>query len=252
MRLKGKTALITGGTLGIGKATAKLFVDQGADVFICGRNEEVGKKAAEELGCTYHRVDVSDRQVVQVWVDDVVGKTGKVDILINNAGITRDGLLVKVKEGELVKQLAEEDFDLVVSVNLKGTFNCTQAVAPYMIKQGSGSIINTSSVVGLDGNFGQTGYVATKAGIVGMTKVWAREFGRFNVRVNAIAPGSIQTEILESMPEKFLTELKKHQPLGRFGQPEEIAYANLFLASDEASFVSGATLRVDGALVLGT
>ncbi|MGB2964827.1 MAG: 3-oxoacyl-ACP reductase FabG [Anaerolineales bacterium] len=252
MRLKGKTALITGGTLGIGKATAKLFVEQGADVFICGRNEEVGAKAAEELGCTYDRVDVSDRQGVQDWVEGIAGKTGRIDVLVNNAGITRDGLLVKVKDGELVKQLPGEDFDLVVSVNLKGTFNCTQAVAPYMINQGSGSIINASSVVGLDGNFGQTVYVATKAGIVGMTKVWAREFGRFNVRVNAIAPGSIQTDILESMPEKYLTELKKHQPLGRFGTPEEVASATLFLASDEASFVSGATLRVDGALVLGT
>ena len=121
-----------------------------------------------------------------------------------------------------------------------------------MIRQGGGSIINASSVVGIDGNFGQTSYVATKAGVIGMTKVWAREFGRFNVRVNAIAPGSIQTEILDSMPEKYLTELKRHQPLGRFGQPEEVAYATLFLASDESSFVSGAVLRVDGALVLGT
>jgi len=187
MRLKGKTALITGGTLGIGKATAKLFIEEGADVFVCGRNEEVGKQAAEELGCTYSRVDVSDRQAVQEWVEEVVAKTGNINILVNNAGITRDGLLVKVKEGELVKQMAEEDFDLVVSVNLKGTFNCTQAVAPFMINQGSGSIINASSVVGLDGNFGQTSYVATKAGIVGMTKVWAREFGRFNVRVNIYA-----------------------------------------------------------------
>jgi len=252
MRLKDKVALITGGTLGIGKATAKLFVEQGADVYVCGRNQEVGKQAAEELGCTYNRVDVSDREAVQAWVDEVAKKTGSIDILVNNAGITRDGLLVKVKDGELVKQLPGEDFDLVVNVNLKGTFNCTQAVAPYMINQGKGSIINASSVVGLDGNFGQTVYVATKAGIVGMTKVWARELGRYNVRVNAIAPGSIQTDILESMPEKYLTELKKHQPLGRFGTPEEVASATLFLASDEASFVSGATLRIDGALVLGT
>jgi len=252
MRLKGKVVLITGGSAGIGKATAKLFIEKGADVFICARNEEIGTKAAEELGCTYSKVDVSNRQDVQDWVDEIAENSGKIDILINNAGIIRDGLLVKVKEGELIKQLPEEDFDLVVSVNLKGTFNCTQAVAPYMIRQGAGSIVNASSVVGIDGNFGQTGYVATKAGVIGMTKVWAREFGRFNVRVNAIAPGSIQTEILDSMPEKYLTELKRHQPLGRFGQPEEVAYATLFLASDESSFVSGAVLRVDGALVLGT
>ncbi len=252
MRLKGKVVLITGGSAGIGKATAKLFIEQGAEVFICARNEEIGTKTAEELGCTYSKVDVSDRQDVQEWVDDIAKKSGKIDVLINNAGIVRDGLLVKVKEGELVKQIPEEDFDIVLSVNLKGTFNCTQAVAPYMIRQGGGSIINASSVVGIDGNFGQTSYVATKAGVIGMTKVWARELGRFNVRVNAIAPGSIQTEILDSMPEKYLTELKRHQPLGRFGQPEEVAYATLFLASDESSFVSGAVLRVDGALVLGT
>ena len=252
MRLKGKVVLITGGSAGIGKATAKLFIEKGANVFICARNEEIGMKTAEELGCTYSKVDVSNRQAVQDWVDEIAENSGKIDILINNAGIIRDGLLVKVKEGELIKQLPEEDFDVVVSVNLKGTFNCTQAVAPYMIRQGAGSIVNASSVVGIDGNFGQTGYVATKAGVIGMTKVWAREFGRFNVRVNAIAPGSIQTEILDSMPEKYLTELKRHQPLGRFGQPEEVAYATLFLASDESSFVSGAVLRVDGALVLGT
>ena len=252
MRLKGKVALITGGSAGIGKAIAKLFIEQGANVFICSRTEVVGLKTAEELGCNYSRVDISDRQAVQVWVDDIAEKSGKIDILINNAGIVRDGLLVKVKDGELVKQLPEEDFDIVVSVNLKGVFNCTQAVAPHMIRQGSGSIINASSVVGLDGNFGQTSYVATKAGLVGMTKVWARELGRFNIRVNAVAAGSIQTEMLDSMPEKFLTELKRHQPLGRFGQPEEVAHAYLFLASDEASFVSGAVLRVDGALVVGT
>ena len=252
MRLKGKVALITGGSAGIGKATAKLFVEQGANVFICSRTEVTGLKTAEELGCNYSRVDISDRQAVQVWVDDIAEKSGKIDILINNAGIVRDGLLVKVKDGELVKQLPEEDFDIVVSVNLKGVFNCTQVVAPHMIRQGSGSIINASSVVGLDGNFGQTSYVATKAGLVGMTKVWARELGRFNIRVNAVAAGSIQTEMLDSMPEKFLTELKRHQPLGRFGQPEEVAHAYLFLASDEASFVSGAVLRVDGALVVGT
>ena len=252
MRLKGKVALITGGSAGIGKATAKLFVEQGANVFICARNEVIGLETAEELGCTYAKVDISDRQAVQVWVDDIAEKFGKIDILVNNAGIVRDGLLVKVKDGKLVKQYTEEDFDLVVSINLKGVFNCTQAVAPHMIRQRGGSIVNASSVVGLDGNFGQTSYVATKAGVIGMTKVWAREFGRFNIRVNVLAAGSIQTEMLESMPENFLTELKKHQPLGRFGIPEEVAYGYLFLASDEASFVSGAVLRVDGALVVGT
>lgn len=252
MRLKGKVALITGGAAGIGKATAKVFFDQGATVCICDVNERVGLRTAEDLGCSFSKVDVSNRQAVQDWVDEIAEQFDRIDILINNAGILRDALFVKVKDGELVNQMAEEDFDAVISVNLKGTFNCTQAVAPYMIRQGSGSIVNASSVVGLDGNFGQTNYVATKAGVVGMTKVWARELGRSGIRVNAIAPGLIKTEMLESMPEDVLSELKKHQPLSRFGQPEEVANAYLFLASDEASFVSGTVLRVDGAFVVGT
>ena len=252
MRLKDKIALITGGAAGIGKATAKVFIEQGATVCICDVDEKTGLETAEELDCTFSKVDVSDREAVQTWVDEVAGQFGRIDILLNNAGILRDALFVKVKDGELVRQMAEADFDAVVSVNLKGTFNCTQAVTPHMIRQGSGSIINVSSVVGLDGNFGQTNYVATKAGVVGMTKVWARELGRHGIRVNAVAPGLIVTEMLESMPEKALSELKKHQPFGRFGQPEEVANAYLFLASDEASYISGAVLRVDGAFVVGT
>jgi 3-oxoacyl-[acyl-carrier protein] reductase len=252
MRLKEKVALITGGAAGIGKATAKVFVEQGATVCICDVNEKVGLEMAKELACTFSKVDVSNRQAVQDWVNEIAGKFGRIDILINNAGILRDSQLVKVKEGALINQMSEEAFDAVISVNLKGVFNCTQAVAPYMIRQGSGSIVNSSSVVGLDGNFGQTNYVASKAGVVGMTKVWARELGRYNIRVNALAPGSIMTEMLESMPENILAEFKKHQPLGRFGQPSEVAYAYLFLASDEASFISGAVLRVDGGLVVGT
>ncbi len=252
MRLKDKVALITGGAAGIGKATAKVFVEQGATVSICDVNDAAGMEVAENLGCTFSKVDVSDRGAVQNWVDEVATQFGGIDILVNNAGILRDALLVKVKDGELVKQMTEDDFDAVVSVNLRGTFNCTQAVAPYMIRQGSGSIVNASSAVGLDGNFGQTNYVATKAGVVGMTKVWARELGRHGIRVNAVAPGLIKTEMLELMPENVLSDLKKHQPLGRFGQPEEVANAYLFLASDEASFVSGTVLRVDGAFVVGT
>jgi len=252
MRLKDKVALITGGAGGIGKATAKVFMEQGAIVCTCDVSESLGQETAKELGCIFSKVDVSNRQAVQTWVDEVIGKYNQIDILINNAGILKDSQLVKVKDGVLVNQMAEEAFDAVVSVNLKGVFNCTQAVAPYMIRQGYGSIVNSSSVVGLDGNFGQTNYVASKAGVVGMTKVWARELGRYNIRVNAVAPGSIMTEMLESIPENILAEFKKHQPLGRFGQPSEVAYAYLFLVSDEASFISGAVLRVDGGLVVGT
>jgi len=252
MRLKDKVALITGAAAGIGKATAKVFRAHGAEVCICDVNENLGEATAVELGCTFETVDVTDRQAVQGWVDEIVDQFGRIDVLINNAGILRDGIFVKVKDGELVKQMSEDAFDTVIDVNLKGVFNCTQFAAPHMIKQNAGTIVNASSVVGLDGNFGQTNYVATKAGVIGMTKVWARELGRYNIRVNAVAPGIIRTEMVESMPENAITEFKKHQPLGRFGEPEEVAKAYLFLASDDASYVSGAVLRVDGALVVGT
>ena len=254
MRLKDRVTLITGGAAGIGKATARRFVEAGATVVICDVNQEAGEATVQELGpnVVFYLVDVTDRQAVQAWVDDVVDKYGRVDVLVNNAGILRDNQLVKVKDGKLVKQMPEADFDLVIAVNLKGVFNCTQAVAPYMIKQGSGVILNASSVVGLDGNFGQTNYVATKAGVIGMTKVWARELGRYNIRVNAVAPGFIATEILKSMPEKIIERMKARIPLGRMGQPRDVADAYLFLASDEASFISGAVLRVDGAIVVGT
>lgn len=252
MRLKDRVALITGGAAGIGKATAVRFKEEGAIVVICDVNEELGQAVAAEIGADFYKVNVADRQDVQKWVDAVVEKNGRLDILVNNAGVLRDGTLVKVKDGQLVKQMSEENFDLVISVNLKGVFNCTQAVAPVMINQGSGVILNATSVVGLDGNFGQTNYVATKAGVIGMTKVWARELGRYQIRVNAIAPGFTLTEMVQQMPEKVLEGMVSHTPLGRMGQPRDIANAYLFLASDEASFITGQTLRVDGGIVVGT
>lgn len=254
MRLKDKIALITGGAAGIGKATAQRFLEEGAGVVICDVNPQAGQATVEELGSAiaFYPVDVTDRQAVQGWVDDVMEKHGRIDILINNAGLLRDHLLVKVKDGELVKQMPEADFDRVIAVNLKGVFNCTQAVAPYMIRQGSGVILNASSIVGLDGNFGQTNYVASKAGVIGMTKVWARELGRYGIRVNAVAPGFIATDMLMQMPEKILEGMRARTPLGRLGEPRDVANAYLFLASDEASFISGAVLRVDGGIVVGT
>ena len=254
MRLKDRVALITGGAAGIGKATALRFAEEGAKVVICDVNAELGKETVEELGsqASFYGVNVADRQEVQEWIETVVEKYGRIDILINNAGVLRDGLLVKVKDGELVKEMPEEDFDLVIAVNLKGIFNCTQAVAPVMIRQKSGVILNATSVVGLDGNFGQTNYVASKAGVIGMTKVWARELGRSNIRVNAVAPGFIATEMVAAMPEKILQGMRARTPLGRLGQPSDIADTYLFLASDEASFITGATLRVDGGIVVGT
>jgi 3-oxoacyl-[acyl-carrier protein] reductase len=254
MRLKDKVTLVTGGAAGIGKATAIRFAEEGAKVVICDVNEEAGQETLKSLGdeASFYKVDIADRQAVQEWIDTVHKKYGRVDVLVNNAGIVRDNQLVKVKDGELAKQMPEADFDLVIAINLKGVFNGTQAVAPYMIKQGGGVILCASSVVGLDGNFGQTNYVATKAGVIGMTKVWARELGRYNIRVNAVAPGFTATEILTAMPDKVLDNMRAHTPLGRLGDPVDIANAYLFLASDEAKFVSGIVLRVDGGLVVGT
>jgi 3-oxoacyl-[acyl-carrier protein] reductase len=254
MRLENKVALITGGASGIGKATVKKFVSEGAKVAFCDVNEELGNALLNEIGAEhdFQKVNVADRKAVQDWVDHVARRYNRVDILINNAGILRDGLFVKVKDGQLVKQMSEEAFDSVVAVNLKGVFNCAQAVAPYMIKNGGGAIINMASLVALEGNYGQTNYVATKAGVVGMTRVWSRELGGYNIRVNAIAPGMVLTEMLLSMPEAELEKLRQKPPLKRIGTPEEIANVYLFLASDESSYISGEVIRIDGGMVLGT
>lgn len=252
MRMKDKVVLVTGGAAGIGKATAERFAEDGAKVILCDLAEDAGKQVAEAIGGEFYKVNVTDRQAVQAWVDDVIARHGRIDVMVNNAGIVRDGQLVKFKDGQLVGQMPEADFDLVISINLKGVFNCAQAVTPQMIKQGGGVILNASSVVGLDGNFGQTNYVATKSGVIGMTKVWARELGKYGIRVNALAPGFIATEILNSMPQKIIDGMKERTPLGRMGDPRDIANAYLFLASDEASFITGETLRVDGGIVVGT
>jgi 3-oxoacyl-[acyl-carrier protein] reductase len=254
MKFKDKVVLVTGGAAGIGKATALRFAAEGASVAICDIDEATGRETQNLLGegCVFYQVNVTSHSEVHGWVDAVVAKYGHIDILVNNAGVLRDGQLVKFKEGQLVGQMAETDFDLVIAVNLKGVFNCTQAVVPVMIRQGAGVILNATSVVGLDGNFGQTNYVATKAGVIGMTKVWARELGRYHIRVNAVAPGFTATEMVKSMPEKVLQGMKARTPLGRLGEPDDIANAYLFLASEEASFITGATLRVDGGIVVGT
>ncbi len=252
MSMQDKVVLVTGGAAGIGKATAERFAEAGAKVIVCDVNEELGKAAVAAVGGEFCKVNVTDRQAVQAWVEDIAARYGRIDVLVNNAGITRDGQLVKVVDGELVKQMPEADFDLVIAINLKGVFNCTQAVAPFMIRQGGGVILNASSVVGLYGNFGQTNYVATKSGLIGMTRVWARELGKFNVRVNAVLPGFTATEMVSAMPEKVLDGMKSRTPLGRLGTPRDIANAYFFLASDEASFITGASLCVDGGIVIGT
>lgn len=254
MRLKDKVCLITGGAAGIGKATALRFHQEGAKVVICDVSQEAGDELLPLLGpdASFTVVNVTDRDAVQGWIDQTVGKYGRIDVLVNNAGVTRDSLLVKYKDGDVVSQMTQEAWNVVIDVNLKGVFNCTQAVIPEMIKQGGGVILNASSVVGLYGNYGQTNYAATKAGVIGMTKVWARELGRYKIRVNAVAPGFILTEMVRKMPEQVLSNMKDHTPIGRLGEPEDVANVFLWLASDEASYVHGATISVDGGIVLGT
>ena len=254
MLLQDKVCIITGGAAGIGRATAEKFAAEGAKVVICDVNEEAGNALAQSLGndASFWKVNVVDRQEVQAWIDEVAKHYGHIDVLINNAGITRDGQFVKFKDGEVTGQMSEEAFDAVIAVNLKGVFNCTQAVVPYMIKQGGGAIVSASSVVGLYGNFGQTNYAATKFAVIGMTKTWARELGKYQIRVNAVAPGFILTEMVQKMPEKVLEGMAASTPLKRLGTPEEIAKVYAWLASDEASYIHGTVISVDGGIVLGT
>ncbi|MCA9937253.1 MAG: 3-oxoacyl-ACP reductase FabG [Anaerolineales bacterium] len=254
MKFQGKVCLVTGGAAGIGRATAAKFLAEGASVVICDVNEAAGQAAAAALGAgaRFDVVNVADSAAVQAWVADVAAAYGRIDVLVNNAGITRDAQLIKYKNGAVVDQMSAAAWDAVINVNLKGVFNCTQAVVPIMIAQGGGVILNASSVVGLYGNFGQTNYVATKAGVIGMTKVWARELGKYHIRVNAVAPGFIGTEMVQAMPEKVLAVMREHTPIGRLGEPVDIANAYAFLASDEASFITGAVLSVDGGIVIGT
>ncbi|HEX2757463.1 MAG TPA: SDR family oxidoreductase, partial [Thermoanaerobaculia bacterium] len=209
-------------------------------------------KAAGAPDAEGRKVDVTDSAAVDKAVADVVARFGRIDALVNNAGIVRDSQLVKWKDGTVVSTMTDADFDKVIAVNLRGVFNCTRAAAPAMIKQGSGVVLNASSVVGLYGNFGQTNYAATKAGVISFTQTWARELGKFGIRVNAVAPGFVATDIIKAMPEKVIAGMVAKTPVGRMGKPEDIAEAYFWLASDAASFVHGATLSVDGGLVLGT
>jgi 3-oxoacyl-[acyl-carrier protein] reductase len=245
-RLEKKVAIITGGASGIGKQAALLFAREGAVVSIWDVNQEMGEQGVNEFKqqnftAESRKVNVSKKDDVTANAKAVAEKYGQIDILVNNAGITRDATLMK---------MTEEQWDQVIAVNLKGVFNCTQAIAALMIEKGQGVIINTSSVVAHYGNFGQTNYVAAKSGVIGMTKTWARELGRKGIRVNAVAPGFIFTEMVSTVPEKVLDMVKSNTPLGRLGKPEDIANAYLFLASEEASFINGTVLNVDGGLVM--
>ena len=246
MRFDSKVVLVTGAAQGIGKATALKFASEGAKLVLCDVKLESLNEISEELKAINaeflnYAVNVIDRAQIQDMVTDVVSKWGKIDVLINNAGITADNQMLK---------MPEEDFDKVVAVNLKGVYNCTQIVAPVMVSNGSGVILNATSVVGLYGNFGQTNYAATKWGVIGMTKTWSKELGKKGIRVVAVAPGFIGTPMVKKMPEKVVEMMQDKSPLKRLGTPEDVANSYAFLASDEASFITGTVLSVDGGVVL--
>jgi 3-oxoacyl-[acyl-carrier protein] reductase len=246
MKLQGRVAIITGAAAGIGFATAQRFAAEGAIVVLCDVQEARVREAAATLAASgaavsAFKVDVTRRDEVDAMVAATVAAHGRIDILVNNAGITKDARLAKMTEAQ---------FDAVVDVNLKGVFHCAQAVAGIMTEQGRGVILNASSVVGLYGNFGQTNYAATKFGVIGMTKTWARELGPKGVRVNAVCPGFVGTEILQTVPEKVLDGMKASCWLRRLAEPAEIASIYAFLASDDASYVNGAAIEASGGMSL--
>src|SRR5438874_6051905 len=246
MRLIGKVSIITGASQGIGRATALKFASEGAKVAVCDINHESVRETMQDIEAeggeaAAFRVDVTDKDSIARMVEGVMAKWGRIDTLVNNAGIVQDAQL---------KKMSEDQFDRVIDVNLKGVYNCTKAVVDIMLEQHSGCILNASSIVGLYGNFGQTNYAATKFGVIGMVKTWARELGSKGIRANAICPGFIATPILDSMPEKVLRSIEEKVPMGRLGRREEIANTYAWLASDEASYINGAVIEVSGGVTL--
>lgn len=245
MRLKDKVCVITGAAGGIGRATARRFLAEGATVVLCDRSQEQVEAVRQELAggaqVVGHTVDVSQRETIDAMVKGVVQRHGGIDVLINNAGITADARLAK---------MSLTQWDQVVAVNLTGVFQCTQAIAEPMLARGGGAIVNTSSVAGVYGNFGQGNYAATKAGVVGLTKTWARELGPRGIRVNAVVPGAIETSILATVPAEVRERIMESCWLRRIGRPEEVATVYAFLASDEASYVNGAVVEVSGGVSL--
>ena len=245
--LEGKTAIVTGAGRGIGEAIAKRLADEGAKVAVVSRTESNAAKTADAINATHHgaakayAVDVADFQAVQELADAIIKDFGKADILVNNAGVTRDGLSMR---------MSSEDWDVVIDTNLKGAFNFIRAVQRPMAKQRSGRIINISSVSGIMGNAGQANYAASKAGLIGLTKTIARELSGRGITVNAVAPGFIQTDMTDVLPESIRTAVVERIPLGRFGAPEDIASAVAFLAGPQAAYITGQTLVVDGGMVM--
>ncbi|HEY0789206.1 MAG TPA: 3-oxoacyl-ACP reductase FabG [Thermoanaerobaculia bacterium] len=256
--LRDKVVIVTGAAAGIGRTTALHFAREGAKVASWDVTDKDADAITGELlaagaaAAKFQRVDVTQKDSVERALAEIVSSWGGVHVLVNNAGILRDAQLVKWKDGAVVATMSDEQFDAVINVNFKGVFVATRAVVPQMIKGGGGVILNASSVVGLYGNFGQTNYAATKAAVINMTKTWARELGRYNIRVNAVAPGFIATEMVQQMPPKVLESRVARTPIGRMGKTEDIAAAYVWLASDAATFVHGTVLSVDGGIVTGT
>lgn len=252
---EGRVVVVTGAARGIGLATALRFSAEGARVAawdIAGI--DVAALPARSAGglLVPGVVDVTSNQSVRSAVSELISTWGRIDVLINNAGILRDAQLVRWRDGAVDRVMRDEDFDAVIDVNLRGVFRVTREVVPHMIRQRSGVVLSATSVVAWHGNFGQTNYVASKAGVVGLTQTWARELGRHGIRVNAVAPGFIDTDMARSVPPAVLADMVARTPLGRLGAAEDVADAYLWLASDQARFVHGAVLAVDGGLVLGT
>ena len=239
--LKNKIAIITGGGRGIGKAIAHRYHKEGATVIIADFDEHGGKETANLIGCHFFKADISNEKNVVSLFKYVKTEFSQLDILVNNAGILQDSTL---------KKLESNQFDAVININLRGTYLCGKAAANMMLEQRSGVILNAASVVAHNGNFGQTNYVASKTGVIGMTKVWARELGKDGIRVNAIAPGFIKTKMTDQMPEKVIRMMGDKVPLKRWGKPEDVANAYTFLASDQASYITGSVLNVDGGVVV--
>ncbi len=239
MRLQDKICIVTGAAQGIGAATVAKFAAEGATVVACDLRLKEGQPVPGASLCV--AVDVTDRSHVDAMVATVKNRWGRIDVLVNNAGITKDARLQK---------MTLEQFDAVIDVNLRGVFHCSQAVVDTLVEQGSGVILNASSVVGIYGNFGQTNYAATKFGVIGFTKTWSRELGPKGIRVNAVAPGFVQTPILSTIPDKVLDQMRAQVPLRRLGQPQEIANVYAFLASDEASYINGAVIEVSGGMTV--
>jgi 3-oxoacyl-[acyl-carrier protein] reductase len=235
--------MVTGGAAGIGRTTAEAFAREGAKLAICDVNPQAGEAAAQALGpeASFQKVDVANEAEVAAWADATVQRYGRIDVLVNNAGITRDALLLRMKES---------DWDLVLNINLKGAFLCTRAVVRHMAQQRAGRVVNVASVVGVVGNVGQANYVASKAGLIGLTKTVAREFAARGITVNAVAPGYIETQMTAVLSDKVKEAFIAQIPLARAGSPEDVAAAVTFLASDQAAYLTGQVLHVSGGMYM--